>query len=269
MQQRKLSVIVWNEYEHERENPGVRAIYPDGLHQVIADALAQTPALNPGALPLEIGTATLDQPEHGLSEERLAACDVLIWWGHKAHAKVADDIVERVQRRVLEGMGLIVLHSGHYSKIFRRLLGTHCSLKWREAAEKERLWVVEPSHPIAAGLDEYFELQHEEMYGERFDIPQPDTTVFISWFEGGEVFRSGCCWERGHGRIFYFRPGHEAYLTYHDRNVQRVIANAVQWAAPRVSIADRCPNSPPLEKLSEKSVQFAHVGIQQSIGDLA
>jgi trehalose utilization protein len=268
MQNSTLSVIVWNEYEHERENPGVRAIYPDGLHTAIASALAETPALNPGALPLEIGTATLDQPEHGLGEERLAACDVLIWWGHKAHAKVADAIVDRVQRRVLEGMGLIVLHSGHFSKIFRRLLGTHCSLKWREAAEKERLWVVEPSHPIAAGLDEYFELQHEEMYGERFDIPQPDSIVFISWFEGGEVFRSGCCWERGHGRIFYFRPGHEAYPTYHDRNVQRVIANAVQWAAPRVNIADRCPMSPPLEKLSETSGPFAQVGIQQSHGDI-
>ncbi|WP_423369336.1 ThuA domain-containing protein [Burkholderia sp. LMG 32019] len=269
MLNKKLSVIVWNEFEHERENAGVRAIYPDGLHQVIAAALAETPALGHGALPLEISTATLDQPEHGLSEARLAACDVLIWWGHKAHAKVSDEIVERVQRRVLEGMGLIVLHSGHFSKIFRRLLGTNCSLKWREAAEKERLWVVEPSHPIAAGLGEYFELPHEEMYGERFDIPQPDSTVFISWFEGGEVFRSGCCWERGHGRIFYFRPGHEAYPTYHDRNVQRVIANAVQWAAPRVSLTDRCPESPPLEKLSEKSGQFAHVGIRQSAGDLA
>ncbi|MFZ1181742.1 MAG: ThuA domain-containing protein [Herbaspirillum sp.] len=268
MQKNKLSVIVWNEYEHERENPDIRAIYPDGLHAVIARALAQTPALDPRALPLEIGTATLDQPEHGLGDARLAACDVLIWWGHKAHAKVSDDIVDRVQRRVLEGMGLIVLHSGHFSKIFRRLLGTHCSLKWREAAEKERLWVVEPSHPIAAGLGAYFELQHEEMYGERFDIPQPDTTVFISWFEGGEVFRSGCCWERGHGRIFYFRPGHEAYPTYHDSQVQRVIANAVQWAAPRVNIVDCCPMSPPLEKLSEKSGQFAHVGIQQSQGDI-
>ncbi|MBN3826965.1 trehalose utilization protein ThuA [Burkholderia sp. Ac-20384] len=269
MQTKKLSVIVWNEFEHERENAGVRAIYPDGLHQVIASALAETPALGHGALPLEIGVATLDQPEHGLDEARLDACDVLIWWGHKAHAKVSDEIVERVQRRVLEGMGLIVLHSGHFSKIFRRLLGTNCSLKWREAAEKERLWVVEPSHPIAAGLGEYFELPHEEMYGERFDIPQPDSTVFISWFEGGEVFRSGCCWERGHGRIFYFRPGHEAYPTYHDRNVQRVIANAVQWAAPRVNLADRCPMSPPLEVLSEKSGQFAHVGIQQTSGDLA
>jgi trehalose utilization protein len=265
----KISVIVWNEFEHERQNPAVAAIYPDGIHATIAAALAATPGLNPGALPLDIGTATLDQPEHGLDEARLAGCDVLIWWGHKAHTKVADAVVERVHQRVLEGMGLIVLHSGHFSKIFRRLLGTNCSLKWREADEKERLWVIEPSHPIAAGLGQYFELPYEEMYGERFDVPAPDETVFISWFEGGEVFRSGLTWQRGHGRIFYFRPGHEAYPTYHDANVQRVIANAVQWAAPRVQLVDSCPNSPPLELLSKKDVSFGKVGIVQTGKDIA
>ncbi|WP_283148487.1 ThuA domain-containing protein [Silvimonas soli] len=268
MSKTSISVIVWNEFQHERQNPAVQAIYPDGLHMAIADALRQTPGLNPGALPLEISTATLDQAEHGLTQDRLDACDVLIWWGHKAHAQVDDAIVDRVQKRVLEGMGLIVLHSGHFSKIFRRMLGTNCSLKWREADEKERLWVVEPSHPIAAGLGEYFELPYEEMYGERFDIPQPDSIVFISWFEGGEVFRSGCCWERGHGRIFYFRPGHEAYPTYYDANVQRVLANAVQWAAPRVNLVDHCPNSPALEPISQKAVSFSKVGIAQGKGDI-
>lgn len=263
-----LKIIVWNEFQHERENDAVRAFYPEGIHTVIADALRATPALNPGGLPLEVGTATLDQAEHGLSEARLAGCDVLVWWGHKAHGQVSDAVVDRVQRRVLEGMGLIVLHSGHFSKIFRRLMGTNCSLKWREADEKERVWVVEPAHPIATGLGEYFELPYEEMYGERFDIPPPDELVFISWFEGGEVFRSGCCWQRGHGRIFYFRPGHEAYPTYHDANVQRVLANAVQWAAPRVRIADNCPMSPPLEALSPKAVSFSKVGIRQTRGDL-
>ena len=264
----RISVIVWNEYCHERENAAVGALYPEGMHATIAQALAATPGLNPGALPLDISTATLDDPEHGLSEARLATCDVLIWWGHKVHNLVEDAVVDAVQKRVLEGMGLIVLHSGHYSKIFRRMMGTNCSLKWREAHEKERLWVVEPSHPIAAGLGEYFELPNEEMYGERFDIPQPDSTVFISWFEGGEVFRSGCCWERGHGRIFYFRPGHEAYPTYHDKNVQRVIANAVQWAAPRVNIVDVCPNPEPLERISPKT-WFTNVGIVQTSKDLA
>ncbi|MEY8874967.1 MAG: ThuA domain-containing protein [Leptothrix sp. (in: b-proteobacteria)] len=264
----KISVIVWNEFEHELQNPAIAAIYPDGMHAVIAAALRETPGLNPGALPLDVTTATLAEPEHGLSDARLASCDVLIWWGHKAHGKVSDAIVDRVQKRVLEGMGLIVLHSGHFSKIFRRLLGTNCSLKWREADEKERIWVVEPSHSIAAGLGPYFELPYEEMYGERFDVPQPDETVFISWFEGGEVFRSGLTWQRGHGRIFYFRPGHEAYPTYHDANVQRVLANAVQWANPRVQIVDVCPMSPALEPIAKKNVSFAKAGVVQTQADL-
>ncbi|HTT12478.1 MAG TPA: ThuA domain-containing protein [Burkholderiaceae bacterium] len=268
MQKTRIATIVWNEFQHERQNDAVRAIYPDGIHSTIATALRETPDLSPGALPLEVSTATLDQPDHGLTEERLAGCDVLLWWGHKAHAKVADAVVDRVQKRVLEGMGLIVLHSGHFSKIFRRMLGTNCSLKWREADEKERIWVVEPSHPIAAGLGEYFELPYEEMYGERFDVPAPDQTVFISWFEGGEVFRSGLTWQRGHGRIFYFRPGHEAYPTYHDRTVQRVLANAVQWAAPRVNKVDACPMSPPLEKIAKKDASFGKVGIPQGKKDL-
>lgn len=268
MSKTRISVIVWNEFQHERENDAVRAIYPDGLHAVIADALRAMPGLHPGALPLDVSTATLDQAEHGLGEEHLADCDVLVWWGHKAHDQVADAVVDRVQRRVLEGMGLIVLHSGHFSKIFRRLMGTNCSLKWREADEKERVWVIEPAHPIAAGLPPYFELPYEEMYGERFDVPPADETVFISWFEGGEVFRSGLCWQRGHGRIFYFRPGHEAYPSYHDVHVQRVLANAVQWAAPRVQIVDACPMSPPLEPLSTKSVRFQKLGIVQSRDDI-
>jgi trehalose utilization protein len=177
-------------------------------------------------------TATLDEPEHGLTEEVLAETDVLVWWGHKAHGDVVDPIVDRVQKRVLEGMGLIVLHSGHFSKIFKRLMGTTCDLKWREANERERLWVVAPGHPIVEGIGEYIEIAHEEMYGEHFDIPAPETLVFVSWFEGGDVFRSGCCYSRGAGKIFYFRPGHETYPTYYDAQIRRVIANAARWAAP-------------------------------------
>ena len=263
-----LRVIVWNEFRHERENAAIAAVYPDGIHTAIAAGLAAVQPRSRVALPLDTGTATLDEPEHGLSEQRLADCDVLLWWGHRAHDQVSDAVVARVQRRVLAGMGLIVLHSGHFSKIFRRLMGTNCSLKWREAHERERLWVVERSHPIAAGLGEYFELPQEEMYGERFDIPKPDATVFISWFEGGEVFRSGCCWERGHGRVFYFRPGHEAYPTYHDANVQLVLANAVQWAAPTVNFADAAPMREPLERLGDKGQGFAQAGVVQDAEDL-
>ena len=250
-----IRVTVWNEFVHEKKNEAVRKIYPDGMHAVIASALSVH-------ADIEARTATLDEPEHGLPEDVLDATDVLTWWGHVAHKQVDDAVVARVQKRVLEGMGLIVLHSGHFSKIFRALLGTNCSLKWREVAEKERLWNLEPAHPIAEGIGEYFEIPHTEMYGERFDIPTPDKLVFVSWFQGGEVFRSGCCWERGHGRIFYFRPGHETYPVFHQNEVQKVITNAVRWARPRVRIADKCPNVPPLEHIAP-SKDFGKAGIVQ------
>jgi trehalose utilization protein len=219
-----IRITVWNEGVHEQRDPTIAKLYPAGIHGAIAAGLR--------GYGFEVRTATLGEPEHGLSPDTLAATDVLTWWGHQAHGQVSDTVVERVQRRVLDGMGLIVLHSAHHSKIFKRLMGTSCDLKWREADDKERLWVVEPGHPIAEGMGEYVELEHDEMYGERFDIPQPDALVFISWFSGGEVFRSGCCFTRGRGKIFYFRPGHETYPTYHNPQVIRVIANAARWAAP-------------------------------------
>jgi trehalose utilization protein len=239
-----LRVVVWGENVHESKHPAVARIYPAGMHEAIAEGLRR---LLPQA---DVSTATLQAPEHGLTESRLAATDVLTWWGHMAHADVADEVVDRVQRRVLEGMGLIVLHSAHYSKIFKRLMGTSCSLTWRVAGERERLWVCNPGHPIAAGIDRCFEIAPEEMYGEPFGIPPPDEQVFISWFEGGEVFRSGCCWTRGNGKIFYFRPGHEIYPTYFDPNVRRVLANAVEWARPQGQWVDSCVNvkTPPEAK---------------------
>jgi trehalose utilization protein len=220
-------VIVWGENIHEQQDAAVRAIYPHGMHQAIAAGVRE---LLPSA---RVETATLQEPEHGLTEARLASTDVLTWWGHRAHAEVDDAVVNRIERRVREGMGLIVLHSGHYSKIFKRLMDAPCSLIWRVAGERERLWVCDPTHPIARGIDRYFELAHEEMYGEPFAVPAPEEQVFISSFDGGEVFRSGCCWQRGRGRIFYFRPGHEIYPTYFDANVRRVIANAVEWTAAK------------------------------------
>lgn len=223
-----IRVTVWNEFVHEREHESVRDVYPHGIHHVVADGIRE--CLGDA---VTVGTATLDQPEHGLTTTVLDETDVLTWWGHAAHEDVSDEIVDRIQQRVLAGMGLLVLHSGHASKIFRRLMGTGCMLRWREAAELERLWIVDPAHPIVAGLDdEYIELQHTEMYGEFFDIPPPDELVLISWFEGGEVFRSGCTFRRGKGKIFYFRPGHETFPIYYDPNVRRILGNAVCWAAP-------------------------------------
>jgi trehalose utilization protein len=237
-------VTVWNEGRHEKTDAAVAEIYPEGIHGAIASFLRERG--------LEVGTATLDDPEHGLSEAVLAQTDVLTWWGHMAHPEVQDEIVERVWKRVMQGMGLIVLHSGHFSKIFKRLMGTSCDLKWRADNEKERLWLVDSAHPIGAGVGECFEIEQEEMYGEHFDIPAPDELVFVSWFAGGEVFRSGCCYHRGQGRVFYFRPGHEFNPTYHQKEVQQVIYNAVLWAAPSEAPKVTFGHRPqPLEEISK------------------
>lgn len=238
-----LRVTVWNEGLHEKSDAAVIAVYPEGMHTVLAKTLRDAG--------MEVRTATLSEPEHGLTTAVLEQTDVLLWWGHKAHEAVSDEIVERVYARVLEGMGLIVLHSAHFSKIFKKLMGSTCNLKWREIGEKERLWVVNPGHPIATGLPEYFEIEHEEMYGEHFDIPAPDELVLISWFAGGEVFRSGCCFYRGKGKIFYFRPGHESLPTYYQPEVQQVIQNAVRWAAPTGIAAVTFGHRPePIEKIT-------------------
>lgn len=233
-----IRVTVWGENVHERKSEIVAQVYPDGMHNCIADSLREDPAF-------VVRTATLQESEHGLTSIALAETDVLIWWGHAAHGKVADAVVERVLSRVWEGMGLIALHSAHYSKVFKRLMGTSCSLTWREAGERERLWVCNPGHPIARGLDRCFEIENTEMYGEPFAIPAPDEVVFLSWFEGGEVFRSGCTWKRGNGKIFYFRPGHETYPIYFHPTVRQVLRNAAHWAAPEGQPwIDSCPNVP-------------------------
>jgi trehalose utilization protein len=233
---KSIRVTVWNEFVHEKEHQAVRDVYPKGIHETIADGLRASGGL-------DVGTATLDQREQGLPVDLLAKTDVLIWWAHMAHAKVLDETAARVQQRVLDGMGFIVLHSGHMSKPFRRLLGTDGTLRWREAAEKEIIWNIAPSHEIAQGVGPCIQLDEEEMYGEPFGIPEPDKLVFVSWFEGGDVFRSGCCWERGNGRIFYFRPGHEMHPTYHKKEIIHVIANACRWAAPRIIVESRdCEN---------------------------
>jgi trehalose utilization protein len=218
-----INVTVWGENVHDRTNEDVKSIYPDGMHSTIAASIRK----HLGDA-VTVRTATLEQPEHGLTQEVLSNTDVLTWWGHMAHGKVEDEIVTRVHQRVLEGMGLVVLHSGHLSKIFTRLMGTTCALRWRDD-DSETVFTVNPGHPIARGVPAAFNIPQQEMYGEYFDIPQPDELVFISSFKGGEVFRSGCCFTRGQGRIFYFSPGHETYPVYHQVEVQQVISNAVEW----------------------------------------
>ncbi|MBY5163818.1 ThuA domain-containing protein [Salsipaludibacter albus] len=220
-----LDVLVWGEHRHEREEPQVAALYPDGMHTTIAAGI--TEHLGPSAT---VRTTTLDEPEHGLTPQVVDATDVLVWWGHAAHDEVADHVVERVHDAVLAGMGLVVLHSGHWSKIFRRLMGTTCVLRWRAGEDRELVWTVDPAHPIARGVPNPIVIERQEMYGEPFDVPPPDELVFVSGFSGGEVFRSGCTFRRGHGRIFFFSPGDQGYPVYHHPDVRRVIANGVAWA---------------------------------------
>ncbi len=239
----RIRATIWGENVHENTNQNVSENYPEGMHTQIARVVGAEGDI-------ETRTATLQQEEHGLSKEVLENTDVLLWWGHAAHGEVRDEIVERVVNRVWQGMGLIVLHSGHFSKVFKRLMGTPCALKWREAGERERIWVVNPSHPIAKGLPAAFELENEEMYGEPFSVPEPMETVFISWFEGGEVFRSGLTYKRGAGHIFYFQPGHETYPTYHDENIAVVLRNAVRWAF-NPDISDDDPGAAPNVPVSQ------------------
>lgn len=238
-----IRVTVWNENIHDREDDRVKAIYPNGLHGAIADALREDENAR-----FEVRTATLDSPEQGLPDEVLDQTDVLFWWGHVAHNQVEDSLVERIAARVRDGMGLIVLHSGHYSKVFRRLMGTECRSKWWEENDRERLFCIIPGHPISEGLPEYFELPREETYCEHFNIPTPDELVFLSWFSGGAVLRSGCCYHYGTGKIFYFQPGHETFPTYLDPNIRRVLRNAAAWAAPSARPKQIYGKFEPMEK---------------------
>ncbi len=219
-----IRVTVWNEFYHEKNDEKVSSIYPNGIHKAIADFLAGDD--------ITVKTATLDEPDCGLTQEVLDNTDVLIWWGHCRHNDVPDAVVERVKAEVLKGMGLICLHSAHHSKIFRSLMGTTCNLSWREDGDVERIWTVNPAHPIAKGIGRYFELPQVETYAEPFGIPNPDEVVFMGWYEGGEVFRSGVTFHRENGKIFYFQPGHETFPIYHNPNVQTIIRNAVRWANP-------------------------------------
>lgn len=236
-----MKITVWNENYHEKKKPQILDMYPGGLHGYIASFLRDDD--------IEVRAVTLDDEYQGLPDDVLDDTDVLIWWGHIKHGDVEDELVEKIHKRVLGGMGLICLHSAHNSKIFKKLMGTTCSLKWRDHS-RERIWTIAPSHPIAEGVDETFVLEDEEMYGEFFDIPAPDDVIFLGWYNSGEVFRSGCTFTRGNGRIFYFQPGHETNPAFQNENVQRIIKNAVRWACPKVRGKTlECIHSTPYENV--------------------
>ena len=216
-------ITIYNEFVHEQTDENVHAVYPNGIHEALAGFLRSDET--------SVRCFTLDTVGE-ITDAVLDETDVMIWWGHLRHHLVPDEVAYRVKDAVDKGMGIIFLHSGHHSKPFKLLMGTSCNLTWREDGDMERIWNVCPSHPIAQGIGRYFELPHVETYGEPFGIPQPDEVVFMGWYEGGEVFRSGCTFHRENGRIFYFQPGHETFPIFYDANVQTIIRNAVNWAKP-------------------------------------
>lgn len=239
-----IKVTIFNEYKHEQESEIVKAVYPDGIHQQLKSFLECD----------EISVRTVTQydenmeliPDCGLTDEILADTDVLMWWGHGAHRYVPDEVVEKCYNNIHQGMGVIFLHSSHFSKLFKKLMGTTCTLKWRDG-EKERLWNINPVHPIMRGIGEYVDIPAEEMYGERFDIPTPDELLMIGTYSSHEVFRSACTWQRGYGKIFYFQPGHESNPTYKIPEIQTIIKNAVQWAKPVLREEIPCPKYPKID----------------------
>lgn len=235
-----IRVTVWNENVHDKHMPELIRHYPQGIHGALASFLSKE-------TDFEVTIATLDMPEQGLPDSVLDNTDVLLWWGHCAHWQVDDALVGRIVKRVMNGMGFVPLHSSHASKAFTRLMGTYGDLSWGDT-QQEILWTVLPGHAIANGIPDHIMLDEEEMYGEPFDIPQPDELVFIGWYKHGNIFRSGCCYNRGRGKIFYFQPGHETCPSYNNPIIQRIIVNAVRWAAPNTFPAPipGCYNIPKL-----------------------
>ena len=234
----KLKVTIWNEFRHEKTKEAVKAIYPNGLHAVIGEFLGEDESL-------EIRLAALDDPDQGLPDEVLEDTDVLIWWGHMAHKEVDDALVEKIRKRVYLGqMGFIALHSGHHSKPFKAIVGTNGNLQWGRN-QKEIVWNMSPGHPIAAGIPDHFLIESEELYAEPFYIPQPEELIFGAWFEDGFIFRAGCVFHRGAGRVFYFQPGHETCKSFFNPYVRRIIKNAVDYVKPNAlgfTVEDKCPH---------------------------
>ncbi len=221
----KINVTVWNEFRHEKTDDVCRALYPDGLHTTIKQFLDTDETLN-------VRLAALDDPDCGLPDEVLESTDVLIWWGHLHHGEVPEELANKIRDRVWLGkMGFIALHSAHKSKPFRKIIGTNGNLSWGRN-QREVLWNMLPGHPITAGIPDHFTLESEELYCEPFYIPQPDELIFAGWYEDGCVFRSGACYFRGAGKLFYFQPGHETCRSFFNPYVRKIINNAVHWAVP-------------------------------------
>ena len=223
----KLRVTVWSEVIDPVLEPRAVTYYPDDINVYLAEFLSIEHDF-------EVRTANLRQKENGLSQEILNDTDVLVWWSHLYDDQVSDETAQRVAETVLNGMGILFLHASLGSKPAKILLGTNSNTgKYREIGEKEKIWVVDRSHPVVDGMEkEYIEIPASEMYGEPYGIPTPDDIVFISWFEGGEVLRSGVDWKKGAGKVFFFAPGHEEFPVYYHSEIQKAVKNIVRWLKP-------------------------------------
>lgn len=225
------TVVVWSEGTASVDR-GSREVYPNDINSAIADGLKPLEAEG-----WKIVKAGLGDPDQGISDELLNRTDVLVWWGHKKHGEVSNDLVAKIDARVREGrMGFISTHSSHFAKPYRKLMGTPCS--WREYktdGTSVEIIVKDPSHPICKGVKN-FKLPKIERYGEPFAVPTPESVpldgIYTKPDGSTEPGRMGLCWTVGKGRVFYFTPGHETYDDYFRPEVRQILLNAVVWAAP-------------------------------------
>jgi trehalose utilization protein len=236
-----INVLVWDEQQDVQVKSGA---YKNFLGNAVAEFLSKTDGL-------QVVSANINEPDQGLADDRIAAADVVVWWGHVRHKDVNDSKVESIVAKVKAGKaGFVALHSAHYSKPFKNLMGTNCGFKKVDANKNEgfvqHLRVVSPMHPIAKGVKD-FDIPKTEIYGEPFEVPMPDAIVLYGHWDTGDSFPDVCCWTVGGkgvssaaakaanpgGRVVYFRPGHETFPIFHQPEVQRVVTNCVLWAAPK------------------------------------
>ena len=226
----KRRVVVWSEGT-ANVDPGSKKVYPNDINAAIAEGLKPLEARG-----WEIVTASLKDPEQGITDELLKGTDVLIWWGHKKHGDVKDELVARIVQRVKEeGMGFISTHSSHFAKPYKKIMGSPCT--WREYkadGTSVKVIVKEPNHPITKGVKD-FSLPKIERYSEPFGVPEPESVPLDGLYtkpDGKtEPGRMGLCWTIGKGKVFYFTPGHETYDDYFRPEVRQIFCNAVEWAA--------------------------------------
>lgn len=223
LDKKERKVVVWS------EGTAPKTVYPYDVNTAIAEGLQ----------PLkdwQIITASITDPDQGLSDDLLNSTSVLIWWGHQKHGDVKDELVAKIVRRVKEGgMGFIATHSAHYSKPLKALLGTNCGWKYyTDDGARVDLIVKSPKHPIAKGVKN-FTVPKTERYGDPFEVPPAETVVFdgIYTLPNGtkENAQQGMTWSVGKGRVFYFQPGHESYPIYFQEEIRHIFRNGVQWAA--------------------------------------